>query len=224
MRLDEVVERLRRARRKSEVISALMDTLGAFIGADGVGAYEVGSSGRMALEWRGIDDAAVSRYQSCVGSRVFSDPLLRAALEQTQAVADQSVATNADWRSLYNEAARPFGYRHVAIAPVVMFDGEVVALSCLRTRRARSFSRRELSRLMSVSLWSSSALSRLGGGGAELLTARQREVGELVLRGLTNAEIASVLCISPNTVKKYLKEIFLRHGISRRAELAALLR
>jgi DNA-binding CsgD family transcriptional regulator len=210
------------------VVAALLDTVGELVGADGIGVYQFRQSGRVELDWAGIDDAAVRRYELCMRSGSFSDPLLCAALERTQAIAEQSFVDDATWLSLYNETARPFGYRHVAIAPVVVFDGGITAISCLRADGTRAFTAPELARLMAVSVWASSALSRLAGARDEptepKLTARQREVGELVLRGLTNAEIASTLHITENTVKKHLKDIFLEHGISRRAELAALLR
>ena len=225
MNLDEVVERLRGCRRRGDVIATLLDTLGEFVGADGIGVYEFPRDGAVSLQWAGIDDAAVRRYEVCMRSGSFSDPLLSAALERTQAVAEQAFVDNATWLSLYNEAARPFGYRHVAIAPVIVFDGGVAAISCLRGASSRAFAAHELQRLMSISVWASSALSRLGDEAARpQLSARQREVGELVLRGLTNGEIAAVLQITENTVKKHLKDIFLQQGISRRAELAALLR
>jgi DNA-binding CsgD family transcriptional regulator len=221
--LHEIADRLRAARRKSEVVATLMDTVPAFVGADGTGVYEFGRGGKLTLDSAGVSSAAVHRYLDCMSSGCFADPLLNTALERSEAVADQSVSDDAAWRPLFNETARPFGYRHLAIAPVIIFDGSA-AISCLRSAGARAFSERELLRLMSVSLWSSSALTRLQHSDAPDLTARQREVVELVLRGLTNREIAALLQISANTVKKHLKDIFFRHGISRRAELATLFR
>jgi DNA-binding CsgD family transcriptional regulator len=58
--------------------------------------------------------------------------------------------------------------------------------------------------------------------GVSRLTARQREVARLVARGMTSTEIADVLSISPNTVKKHLKTIFDVLGIGTRAELAGI--
>jgi DNA-binding CsgD family transcriptional regulator len=226
MTLHEVIDRLRACRRRGQVVVTLLDALPGFVGADGVGFYGFRPDGSIDLDWAGIDNAAVDRYDACMRSGAFSDPLLRAALDRTQALSEQSFFDDPIWLSLYHESARPFGYRHVAIAPVVAGDGTLAAVSCLRADGGRTFSRVELQRLMSISVWASSALSRLGGAYGEqpLLTARQREIAELVLRGLTNAEIAAVLRISENTVKKHLKDIFLQQGISRRAELATLFR
>jgi len=54
------------------------------------------------------------------------------------------------------------------------------------------------------------------------LTARQLEITELAARGRTNAELSATLGISENTVKKHLKDIFRRLGVSNRTELAAV--
>jgi len=52
------------------------------------------------------------------------------------------------------------------------------------------------------------------------LTNRQREVAALAARGCTNVEIAELLEMSENTVKKHLKDIYERAGIDSRTELA----
>jgi DNA-binding NarL/FixJ family response regulator len=45
-------------------------------------------------------------------------------------------------------------------------------------------------------------------GELSLLTGREREVFDLMAKGLTNKEIADILVISSNTVKRHLKSIF----------------
>ena len=54
------------------------------------------------------------------------------------------------------------------------------------------------------------------------MTPRQKEIAELVARGLTNSEIATALAVSPNTVKKHLKHLFALLDLSNRTELAVL--
>lgn len=51
------------------------------------------------------------------------------------------------------------------------------------------------------------------------LTAREREVAELVLAGLSNAEIASRLVIGTVTVKKHLSQVFDKTEVASRAQL-----
>lgn len=53
------------------------------------------------------------------------------------------------------------------------------------------------------------------------LTARQRQIAELVARGETNREIASALHISEHTVEHHLSTIFSRIGVKSRAQLSA---
>jgi DNA-binding NarL/FixJ family response regulator len=62
-----------------------------------------------------------------------------------------------------------------------------------------------------------------GQAGSELdcLTDREREVLELLARGMTNKEIAEALVITTNTVKRHLKAIFEKLEIHTRAAAAA---
>ena len=56
------------------------------------------------------------------------------------------------------------------------------------------------------------------GGMAEacLLTPRQRDVMTLVARGLSNAEVAAALGMSPSTVKEHLTRSYRRLGVTNR--------
>jgi DNA-binding NarL/FixJ family response regulator len=72
------------------------------------------------------------------------------------------------------------------------------------------------------------AIQRVGTGGevfdtpapiaTQRLTAREREVLELVGAGLTNAEIAAQLQLSPNTVKEHASTMFRKLGARNRAD------
>uniref|UniRef100_A0AAU2K5E3 AAA family ATPase n=1 Tax=Streptomyces sp. NBC_00049 TaxID=2903617 RepID=A0AAU2K5E3_9ACTN len=55
------------------------------------------------------------------------------------------------------------------------------------------------------------------------LTAREREVAELIAEGLTNQEIASRLYLSPRTVETHLSRVYRKTDVSSRAALAALM-
>ena len=54
------------------------------------------------------------------------------------------------------------------------------------------------------------------------LTKKESEVLELVCEGLNNPGIAEVLCISENTVKRHLNNIFQKTGAANRYELISL--
>lgn len=54
------------------------------------------------------------------------------------------------------------------------------------------------------------------------LTPRETELMVLLARGLTNKDMASVLYLSPQTVRNQLHTLYTKLGVSRRAEVAAL--
>jgi DNA-binding CsgD family transcriptional regulator len=53
------------------------------------------------------------------------------------------------------------------------------------------------------------------------LTAREGEVAAMVVRGLSNRQIASELFLSEHTVKKHISKILRKLGLASRAEIAA---
>lgn len=60
--------------------------------------------------------------------------------------------------------------------------------------------------------------ARLGAVG---LTPRQQKVVELVMRGMSNREIAAQLLIEEYTVKVHLRDIFHRLNVHRRTAIIA---
>ena len=56
------------------------------------------------------------------------------------------------------------------------------------------------------------------------LSAREREVLELVAKGSSNAEIAERLCLSVGTVRKHLDNVYAKLGVHTRTAAAAFLR
>jgi DNA-binding CsgD family transcriptional regulator len=55
------------------------------------------------------------------------------------------------------------------------------------------------------------------------LSPREQEIARLIIRGLPNKTIASVLDISPWTVGTYIKRIFAKLNVNTRAEMVAKL-
>ena len=66
--------------------------------------------------------------------------------------------------------------------------------------------------------WLSKPRDRARGPGE--LTAREREVWELVAEGLTNRQIAERLEVGENTVKFHMQNLFLKLDVSNRTEAA----
>ncbi len=62
-----------------------------------------------------------------------------------------------------------------------------------------------------------------GGGAGCTLTPQEHAVARLVLKGLTNREVAAELVISVNTVEYHLKNIYLKLGVGSRTQLMAKL-
>lgn len=60
--------------------------------------------------------------------------------------------------------------------------------------------------------------------GGEVLTSRERQIAELVARGLSNREIAERLVISKRTVDAHVNHIFGKLGVSSRVQLTIWLR
>jgi DNA-binding NarL/FixJ family response regulator len=57
---------------------------------------------------------------------------------------------------------------------------------------------------------------------APMLSRREHEVLDLVSAGLTNAEIATRLCVAETTVKRHLASVFVKLGVHSRMEAVAL--
>jgi DNA-binding NarL/FixJ family response regulator len=60
-------------------------------------------------------------------------------------------------------------------------------------------------------------------GGQPELTAREREVAAVVVRGLSNKEAARALYVSVHTVEFHLTSIYRKLGVSSRTQLTCVL-
>lgn len=120
----------------------------------------------------------------------------------------------------------------------------LTARTCLAAALAEAGDRDEAARLLDtvatdapaagvarVARWAEGVASRAGlapaapsagGGSIASLTARERQVLELVAEGLTNPQIGQRLFISPKTASVHVSAILTKIGAANRAEAAAL--
>lgn len=90
----------------------------------------------------------------------------------------------------------------------------------LRFDTAQSFSPEVLRRI--VTMAARSGAEETEPTSLARLSEREREVALAVADGLTNAEIAERLFLSPATVKTYLNRRFEKTGVTNRVQLALL--
>jgi DNA-binding CsgD family transcriptional regulator len=55
------------------------------------------------------------------------------------------------------------------------------------------------------------------------LTPRERQMVELLIEGMTTKEMAQVLCLSPNTIKSFLRLVMAKMGVSTRSGIVGKL-
>jgi DNA-binding CsgD family transcriptional regulator len=135
---------------------------------------------------------------------------------------------------VFREFLDPNGLRCAAVANWVN-DGRAWGVGLTRT--VPSFSHRALARLNAVLPHVKAALRArswladqageypgAGSGGPWALTPAQERTMSLVVRGLTNNEVAELLGTSANTVRNTLVDVFKKVGVSRRSELAFIVR
>lgn len=218
--------RLARATSIREAICHTIDAAGESTGIPVTGVYLLTPDG-FEHHARGATDETFERYLA-VSSQGSGDPLFTYLLQKQTAVHEEMLFTPASWdrHPLFELAAAPAGLRHYMLAPVLGRGGVRGAIAFSRPARDGSFSVPELLTACSLSTHLSFALSLLEARPrleTEQLTAREADVSRLLVKGLTNAEIAGALSISVDYVKKLLKQLQLKLDATNRTELATLL-
>jgi DNA-binding NarL/FixJ family response regulator/tetratricopeptide (TPR) repeat protein len=157
----------------------------------------------------------------------------RAAVLLAQGRSDQAAtaaARGAGLRLAPLEAARARALEGVALARagerargVAALKQAADAFELFGAQRLRHHATRELRRL-GVRTWRRGPTAARQAEGAHALTAREREVAELVLAGKRNTEIASELFVSLKTVESHTRNIYAKLGVTSRFELLTRLR
>lgn len=156
------------------------------------------------------------------------DELRYFATRETRDVLEGISSARLDQLAIGRELIRPL---HVTgcLTNLWLYRGGAVSLVLARTGRSRAFSEDERRIIDIVAPVVATADGQLStqlcrhdedAVGHLSLTASEARVGQLASRGLTNAEVATVLGISPHTVRNHLVSVFRKLDVSTRAELA----
>jgi DNA-binding CsgD family transcriptional regulator len=131
-----------------------------------------------------------------------------------------------DRMSIYQDFLQP-NRQSGFVARYWFMDGRLWGMGLCR---GASFSERDRDRLDALFPQIKAAVRTSAWLVGEAVSARNRDAWsltraesrtmELVVRGLTNVEVAGLLGVSPNTVRNTLAQVFKKVGVSRRTELA----
>jgi DNA-binding CsgD family transcriptional regulator len=132
-------------------------------------------------------------------------------------------AVRTSWTTVASLDVDPDGAVDELVGPII---GDGALLGALRFGIATPPTQELRRRLGAICTHVSVRLAELGFSSPltesfARLTRRQREVVHLTTRGFTTQQMANVLTISPNTVKKHLKLVFARLHVRSRVALAA---
>jgi DNA-binding CsgD family transcriptional regulator len=127
----------------------------------------------------------------------------------------------------YREIGRPIRLVNMLIAPITFRGRPIARMLLTRNGASRPFVARDVERVQPL-------LPAIGVAHAALaacrrtrndvaLTARERQIADLVAAGYRNEDIATVLGTSRNTVRNQLAMLFDKLGVTNRAELASVL-
>lgn len=118
---------------------------------------------------------------------------------------------------------------HVMAGPIVSQGGLVGTIGCTREKSQPAFNNQDLADMSALSLhlsvWAATvrtphSLDSATTPFSDRLTARERQIADLVALGKKNAEVGAELWITENSVKQALKKIFRKLEVSSRTEMA----
>ena len=163
------------------------------------------------------------------------NPIARYLAEQHAPVHESLVSSPRAWQMI---CPRP-DHWHVMAGPVVTKGQLVGVLGCTREKSQPAFNNQNLADVsalcLHLSVWAAtvriqqppSFVRSFGGSDATplsaRLTARERQIADLVSLGKKNAEVGAELWITENSVKQALKKIFRKLEVSSRTEMATQL-
>lgn len=220
------------ARHEQELRLHIMDELGEYFQAQYWGLCllnEDSQSAEVQMQAGADTEDFVEDYNRLARK---ADPVLRYVIEHHAPAHEQLVFSPEVWREsqLYQNCYARYDHEHVMMGPIVSGGRLMGGIYFARASDAPAFNYQDLADLTGLCLHLSSRLATLRSQPqkslslvASRLTPREREIADLVAKGLTNAEIGAELWITQNSVKQALKRMFRKLNVSARAELVARL-
>ncbi len=163
------------------------------------------------------------------------NPIARYLAEQHAPVHESLVTSPKAWQII---CPRP-DHWHVMAGPIVTKGQLVGVLGCTREKSQPAFNNQALADVSAVclhlSVWVATVRVQQSPSFSEnysnsnatplsaRLTARERQIADLVSLGKKNAEVGAELWITENSVKQALKKIFRKLEVSSRTEMATQL-
>ena len=133
-----------------------------------------------------------------------------AAAAEAHAAATDAPLTRARARLAEGQALAAAGMRRPALESLIEAES---AFDSYGASRLRSQAARELRRL-------GHRVLRPAATTPDGLTAREREIAELIATGHTNREVADQLVLSTRTIEAHIRNIYAKLGVRSRVELA----
>jgi DNA-binding CsgD family transcriptional regulator len=214
---------------------AVLEGLARLVPADSVGYCELDRRRKRILRdvqrdpvhgnheehfWRIVPYHPLCRHQETTGdfsAMKLSDFLTARQLRRSRIYAEWFSLTGADHEL---EVAIPSPLSHTK---TFLFDRGPGRDFSERDRAVLNVLQPHLARLYELAMLRGTPDGPDHANGGPPLTAREREVLRYVRAGLTNAEIAHLLWISPNTVRRHLENAYRKLGVHTRTAAVARL-
>jgi DNA-binding CsgD family transcriptional regulator len=207
--------------------SRFMDGVSEHFGVQRWGIYLLDTEhGLASVDAEGVSDAFVERYQT-VGKSV--DPVLQYVVQHHAPAHEQLVLPQGTWKQsqLYQRCCSEYDHEHIMTGPIIGQGQLIGTVNFARVGMTPAFNQLDLASLGAVCTHLSARLAELrqpANPRLNCLTIRERQIANLVAKGLTNAEIGAELWITQNSVKQALKRMFRKLDVSARTEMVAKLR
>lgn len=223
--------------------------LGRLVPSDDVGYQEADLRARRFQLIVGPDDVAVDAEVTAEDERywILGPCPIMCHRSLTGDLSAQRMSDLVDRRRfhelpIYREYFAPGDVEHVVDVGLPALSGQYRSFILFRSKGERDFSERDRAVLdalrphfarIEAEASLRRRLSEVIRGREEALrapvlpvglTAREREIVELVAQGKTNAQIAAELWVAPGTVKKHLEHVYEKLGIGRRSAAAVFAR